>query len=121
MSAEPSGSLRVMIVEDETIIALDLSDMITDLGHIVVKVANRIDIGLDFAKLGQLDLAILDVNVRGGLSFPIAVVLRDLGIPFIFASGYGKRGLIDGFRDAPVLTKPYNIDVLGQMVTTAMT
>lgn len=119
MSAGPPNSLRVLIVEDEAIIALDLSDMITDLGHIVVMVANRIDIGMDFARSGRLDLAILDMNVRGALSFPIADVLRDQSIPFIFASGYGERGLIDGFRDAHVITKPYNIDILGKMVTTA--
>lgn len=110
----------MLIVEDEAIIALDLTDMITDLGHLVVKVANRIDIGLAFAKSGQLDLAILDMNVRGALSFPIAFVLRDMGIPFIFATGYGKRGLIDDFRDAHVITKPYSIESLDRIVTTAM-
>ncbi len=119
MSAGPPSSLRVLIVEDEAIIAVDLSDMIADLGHVVVMVANRLDIGLDFARSGRFDLAILDLNLRGILSFPIADVLRDQKIPFIFASGYGERGLIDGFRDAHVLTKPYNIDALGKMVASA--
>lgn len=119
MTAGPSGSLRVMIVEDEAIIALNLADMLADLGHVVVKVANRINIAMEFAVSGQLDLAILDMNVHGDLSFPIATILRDRGIPFLFASGYGERGLIDGFRDAPILTKPYSIEILAQMVAAA--
>lgn len=119
MPTGPSASLRVMIVEDEAIIAIDLADMIAELGHVVVKMANRIDVGIEYAASGLLDLAILDMNVRGELSFPIAVILRKRNIPFIFASGYGKRGLIDGFRNAHVLSKPYAIDVLAQMVRTA--
>lgn len=119
MPARLSRSLRVMIVEDEAIIALDLADMVADLGHIVVKIANDVEAGIRFAGSGQLDLAILDMNVRELQSFPIAIILRDRGIPFIFASGYGAHGLVDGLRDAHVLTKPYTIEILGQMVTRA--
>lgn len=119
MHIAPSRGLRVLIVEDEIIIALDLADMMADLGHTVVKIANRVESGLEFAANGIVDLAILDMNVRDELSFPIAVVLRERDIPFIFASGYGKRGLIEGFKDAHVLSKPYSIDVLAQMVRTA--
>lgn len=113
------SSLRVMIVEDEIIIALDLADMVADLGHVVVKMANRVEIALEFAIDGQLDLAILDMNVRGSLSFPIATLLRGRDIPFIFASGYGKRGLIQGFRDSHVLCKPYSQNELEQMIRIA--
>ena len=120
MPAGLSDSLKVMIVEDEAVIALDLAGMMEDLGHVVVKIASRLDIGIEFAGSGQLDLAILDMNVHGVLSFPIALILRDRGIPFIFASGYGQRGLIDGFRDAHVLTKPYSMETLVEMVTTVM-
>lgn len=116
MNAGPTVRLRVMIVEDELIIAMDLAEMIGDLGHDVVKMANRVDIGVAFATAGALDLAILDMNVRGELSFPIATILRERGIPFIFASGYGARGLIEGFGDALVLTKPYSDDALARMV-----
>ncbi len=116
MNAGPTIRLRVMIAEDEAIIALDLANMIGDLGHDVVKMANRIDAAMAFAASGELDLAILDMNLCGQLSFPIATILRARGIPFIFASGYGTRGLIDGFADALVLTKPYSSDALAQMV-----
>ena len=114
MDSRQDTKLKVMIVEDEVIIALDLAEMVADLGHEVVKIANRVDLASEFAATGAVDIAILDMNVRGGASFPIAAILRDRGIPFIFASGYGIGGLIEGFRDALVLTKPYTIETLMQ-------
>ena len=120
MLANP-GSLRFMILDDEGIIALDLAEMLHDLGHSVVATATRVDRGIEFATHGELDMAILDINVHGVDSFPIATILQGRGVPVIFASGYGKRGLIDGFRDAHVLTKPYGIASLTQAVAKART
>lgn len=120
MPPGPTASLRVMIVEDEIIVAFDLAGMFEELGHSVVKMANRVDIAQDFAQTGTLDLAVLDINVRGVVSFPIATTLRDRGIPFIFASGYGQRGLIDGFRDACILNKPYSVQNLSDAVERAL-
>lgn len=114
-----TGFLRFMILDDEAIIALDLAGMLQDLGHSVVAMATRVAGGMEFARHGDLDMAILDINVHGVASFPLATVLQDRGVPFIFASGYGERGLIDGFRDALVLTKPYGVDDLSQVVAKA--
>ena len=111
--------LRFMILDDETIIALDLADMLHDLGHSVVAMVNRVAVGIEFATHGVLDMAILDINVHGVASFPLARILQDRGVPIIFASGYGGRGLIDGFRDALFLTKPYSIDDLKKVVAKA--
>jgi two-component SAPR family response regulator len=108
-----------MILDDEVIVALDLEYMLTDLGHCVVGTANRMDRGMKIAQESSLDMAILDINVRGVLSFPIAEVLRSRGVPIIFASGYGQRGLINAFRDAHVLTKPFDIGGLARMVEQA--
>ena len=121
VALNPAASRNVMILEEEIIIALDLAGLLEDLGFVVVKMANRVDTAIDFVTAGALDLAILDMNVRDTLSFPVAAILRDRGIPFLFVSGYGKRGLIDGFEDAHVLTKPYSAETLGQMVAVAMT
>ena len=111
--------LRFMILDDEAIIAVDLAGMLQDLGHSVVAMANRVPGAMEFAKHGELDMAILDINVHGCVSFPLAEVLQTRGVPFIFASGYGERGLIDGFRDALVLTKPYGVDDLTTAVAKA--
>jgi DNA-binding response OmpR family regulator len=94
MSDAPFSALKFMILDDEIIIALDLEYMLTD-------------------------LAILDINVRGVLSFPIAEVLRDRGVPVIFASGYGQLGLIAAFRGAHILTKPFDIIGLARIVAQA--
>ena len=112
-------NLRFMILDDEAIIALDLAGMLEDLGHTVVSMATRVAGGMDFARHGDLDMAILDINVNGVTSFPLATILQGRGIPVIFASGYGERGLIDGFRDALVLTKPYGVDDLTRRVAEA--
>ena len=119
MLRAPYAPLRFMILDDEIIVALDLEHMLTDLGHCVVGTANRMDRGIQIAQESSLDMAILDINVRGVLSFPIAEVLRSRGVPVIFASGYGQRGLIDAFRDALVLTKPFDIDGLARIVAKA--
>lgn len=116
MLASPLDSLRFMIVDDEMIIALDLEGMLEDLGHTVVGTASRVDRGIELAKTSDINMAILDINVRGQLSFPIAQILRDRSVPFIFSSGYGERGLIDGFRDELVLTKPYDTEGLRRIL-----
>jgi two-component SAPR family response regulator len=74
MSDAPFSALKFMILDDEIIIALDLEYMLTDLGHRVVGTANRVDRGMEIAQNGDIDMAILDINVRGVLSFPIAEV-----------------------------------------------
>lgn len=119
MSKALCAPLRFMILDDEIIVALDLEYMLTDLGHCVVGTANRIDRGLKIAQDSSLDMAILDINVRGVLSFPIAEILRNRGVPVIFASGYGQRGLIAAFRNSHVLTKPFDIDGLARIVAQA--
>lgn len=112
-------TLRFMILDDEAIIAIDLAEMLQGLGHSVVSIANRVSGAMEFALHGDFDMAILDINVHGAVSFPLAEVLQSRGVPFIFASGYGERGLIEGFRDAFVLTKPFGVGELNNMVEKA--
>jgi two-component SAPR family response regulator len=120
MPDAPLDALRFLIVDDEIIVALDLEYMLNDLGHSVVGTANRVDRGMEMARTSTtIDMAILDINVRGVLSFPIAEILRDRGVPVIFVSGYGKRSLTDAFRNAHFLTKPFDINGLAHIVQKA--
>ena len=105
--ATVGNSRRVLIVEDEPLVAMHLEDLLIALGHAVVGLATRIDKALILARDGDIDFAILDVNVAGIQSFSVAGILRERGIPFIFATGYGVEGLIDGYRDELALRKPY--------------
>jgi CheY-like chemotaxis protein len=101
-------ALRILIVEDEMMIALLLEDMLVDLGHAVAGLAMRLPQALDMAGGGEIDLAILDVNLDGRLSFPVAEVLARRRIPFFFATGYGSAGLEPPFTGHPTLRKPFD-------------
>jgi CheY-like chemotaxis protein len=100
-------ALRILIVEDEMTIAFMIEDMLLDLGHEVVGVAMRLPEAMKAAANLHFDLALLDVNLDGHQSFPVAEVLTARGIPFAFATGYGRAGLAPPFNDRPVLVKPF--------------
>ena len=103
----PKQRLRILIVEDEMLVAMNIEDMLLDLGHEVAGLASRLEPALSLAREGEFDLAMLDVNLAGETSFPVAHILAGRGIPFLFATGYGRQGLEPGHEDVPVLQKPY--------------
>jgi CheY-like chemotaxis protein len=111
---------RVLIVEDELMIRMLLADMLGELGYAVAGEAARIDEALAAAKIGDFDLAILDVNLNGESVEPVAVALSAQGCPFIFASGYGARGLPEAFRDRPTLRKPFQMPELSRVLQDAL-
>jgi len=99
---------RVLLVEDEALVAMLVEDFLTEMGFEVVGPAMRLEPALQIAEAAEIDFAVLDINLAGKHSFPIAQVLRQRGIPFLFASGYGVAGLAEGFETAPVLQKPFD-------------
>jgi CheY-like chemotaxis protein len=103
---------RLLLVEDEALIAMLLEDMLADLGYDIVGMVANVAEAVELAQACECDGAILDVNVNGESVYPVATILRDRGIPFLFASGYGARGLPDEFRGSPVLQKPFQQDAL---------
>lgn len=112
---------RILIVEDEMTIAMMIEDMIIELGHEPYAIASRLGAALAVAESGEFDLAILDVNLDGHGSAPVARVLALRGIPFFFATGYGAAGVDTEFAGAPVVSKPFVIGDLQQAISTAMT
>jgi|SRR5215217_4299843 len=102
-----TGTKRILVVEDEPIVALSLQDMLEDLGYAVVGPAFRVAAGLDLAQSEAIDAAILDVNMAGEDSYEIGRTLRARNIPYLFATGYGRQGLAPGYDDVAVLQKPY--------------
>lgn len=102
-----AASLRVLVIEDEMMIAMLLEDVLVDLGHHVAGVAMRLPQALEMAKAVDADIAILDINLDGRRSFPVADVLREKGVKLIFASGYGSPGLEPPFLDEIILKKPF--------------
>ena len=90
-AAELVAGKRVLIVEDETLVALLIEVMLEDAGAIVVGHCATVDQALAVARHTALDLAVLDINLHGELSFPVAEALEQRRIPFLFVTGYGSQ------------------------------
>jgi CheY-like chemotaxis protein len=103
---------RFLIVEDEPLVALLLADALEDAGASIVGPAASIDEALRFVEIEALDAAILDCNLSGRTIDDVASALTCRGVPFLFVSGYGREGVPRGFRDAPVLGKPFTQEKL---------
>ncbi len=114
----PEGK-RVLVVEDELMIRMLLQDMLADLGHTLAGEAGRIEEALALAKKGEFDVAILDVNLNGQPISPVVEILIERGLPFVFATGYGARGVPEPYRNTPTLQKPFRADALAQAIETA--
>lgn len=111
---------RVLLVEDEMMVAMLLEDMLSDFGCEVIGPAGRVDEALSLARNGAIDVAILDVNLAGQETYPVADVLAAAGIPFVFATGYGAGGLRDGYKHRPTLQKPFQQRDLIRALTQAL-
>ena len=109
---------RILIVEDEAIVALFIEDLLEELGHEVAGTVSRLDDAMDRGKQGDFDLAILDVHLHGEDVYPFADLLVQQKKPFVFATGYGERGIPERFRGTPTLQKPFRPDELAAMITT---
>jgi DNA-binding response OmpR family regulator len=109
---------RALVVEDEIMVAMYVEDLLVELGFEVAGIATGLDQALPLARTGDFDFAVLDINLSGELSFPIAQELRRRGIPFLFASGYGSRGLSEEFRTAVRIQKPFLSQDLARAIAT---
>ena len=100
--------LRVIVVEDMALIAMEIRDLLEELGHEVVAVAGNIADALHTVRSVEPrpDFVMLDANLHGKSAAPVAAVLQELGIPFIIASGYGDETLAAMGNEAPRLSKP---------------
>ncbi len=99
---------HILVVEDEALVAMLLEDALTDAGCTVLGPANSVAQALALLKHSRPEAAVLDLNLAGETSEPIADALAALGVPFLVATGYGAEGLPAGHRGAPVLAKPYD-------------
>jgi CheY-like chemotaxis protein len=111
---------RILVVEDEFLIRMLLEDMLADLGYALAGVAGRVDEASEMVKSLEFDLAILDVNLDGHDVYPVADLIAGRGLPFMFVTGYGGRGLPEKYRNRPTLQKPFQLDelknTLGQLL-----
>jgi CheY-like chemotaxis protein len=106
-AARDLAGRRVLVIEDESMVMMLLRDMLEDIGCVVAGSASRIEEATEKASSLACDVAILDVNLNGTRTFPIAEVLAQRGIGFVFATGYGTASMPSAFAGIPVLQKPF--------------
>jgi CheY-like chemotaxis protein len=110
---------RILVVDDEPMIAMITEEWLVDLGHSVVGPAADLASALKLAGSG-VDAAIVDVSLGREKSYPLAEALRARGVPFVFATGYGADGLEPEWRRNETLAKPFDFaalrDAVGRMI-----
>ena len=110
--------LRVLIVEDELIIAMELESLLRRLGCIVLDAVSTIQQALRMLESELPDFAVLDVNLNGQRVTPVAEALRQQGVPFVLVTGWGSERLHEKvLQDAPYLRKPVNAQQLGRAIS----
>ncbi len=98
---------RVLFVEDEVMVSMLIEDMLLDLGIEVVGPVAKMEEAQALAREAEIEAAILDINVGGQFTYPVADILHARGVPVIFATGYGSSALPERFRSTPTLHKPF--------------
>lgn len=112
--------LSVFVVEDEALVALNLEDMLAELGCSIIGPAMRVGRARAMIEGGiGADVAILDVNVAGEQIFPVAEMLAERGVPIVFATGYDRDGLPERWHDQTILQKPYTMDDVARSLASA--
>jgi DNA-binding response OmpR family regulator len=111
---------RVLIAEDESLVSMLIEDMLLDFGTEVVGPVARVNDALRLARETDLDLAILDINLAGEATYPVADVLGARGIPFVFATGYKVDDIPDRFDGSLRLSKPFAFDTFENTLRAAL-
>ncbi len=109
---EGAPQARILVVEDEPLIAMMLADMLEELGFVIAASFAHVAPALEFLAQSDVDIALLNVNLGDEKIDPIADLLAARGRPFIFTTGYGRAGIPPAHANRPVLQKPFQISHL---------
>lgn len=121
-SSSPAAlnQLKILIVEDETMVAFLLEDMLQEMGCTKVRHAGNLKEAARLLDEENPDLAILDVNVGGEFVYPFAARLEEIGVPLIFSTGYGQLGLPAPWSTKIIIQKPYAVKALQNAVVAVL-
>ncbi|WP_378943344.1 response regulator [Paracoccus sp. R86501] len=108
---------RVLLVEDEPLVALDLRYELEDAGATVVAIARTVAEALEKIRTNHVNIALLDGNLKGEAVHDVAALLTQRGVQFCFVSGYGREHLPEGYDHAPLIEKPFRPDMLRSILT----
>ena len=107
---------RVLVVEDEMLVLIMIEDMLADLGCKLVSSAATVEKALALINAQVFDAALLDVNLNGDDSQPVAEALSARGVPFVYSTGNTGHRLREGYSDRPVLKKPFKYEELAAIL-----
>ena len=107
---------RALVVEDEMLVLIMIEDMLADLGCQSVTSAATIDKALSLIEAQAFDIALLDMNLNGNDSHPVAEALAARGVPFVYSTGNTGQRSRGGYSDRPVLKKPFKYDELAAIL-----
>jgi CheY-like chemotaxis protein len=107
-----AGSRRVLLVEDEALVAMMIQEFLREYGRAVVGPISTASEALVTAQAGDFDGAILDINLGDGMAYPVAEILSARGVPFVFLTGYEADTVDERFSQVPVLQKPIERQML---------
>jgi CheY-like chemotaxis protein len=113
MAEQSLKDFRILVVEDEYLIADDLRKALTEAGAVIIGPVPAVDEALELVRSeGRIDAAVLDVNLRGEMIFPVADALAAQGVPFVFTTGYDRGALPGRFAESPRIEKPLKAEKL---------
>ena len=112
----PLADLRILVVEDEVFIAWEIEQRLQRLGCEVVGPVGHLEHALELARTTALDGALLDVNIKGGVVYPVAEELLARKVPMVFSTGYAPETLPPTFRTLPWLRKPFSTKQLEAVI-----
>jgi CheY-like chemotaxis protein len=108
---------RLLVVEDEMLVLLMIEDMLADLGCEAITAAATVVQALALIDTQRFDVAMVDMNLNGTTTYSVADLLAARGVPFVFSTGYRDHAMEDGYRDRPVLKKPFMEQDLAEALT----
>jgi CheY-like chemotaxis protein len=111
---------RVLVIEDEMLILMMIEDMLADLGCESVAVASKVGPAISLIEGQEFDTAMLDMNLNGIESYPVADALSAREVPYFFSTGNSLTDMKDGYRDQDVLKKPFTFEQLGSMLSRSL-
>ena len=110
----------MLIIEDETLIALLLEDMLTELGCTILGAASTVEAAIEMLDRAAPAVAVLDINLGGQKSYTVAEALNKRGVPFVFSTGYADGRLEPPWQERPMLQKPFGQEQLAQALDAAL-
>ncbi|HZH28001.1 MAG TPA: response regulator [Azospirillaceae bacterium] len=114
---DSAPAAHILIVEDEALVAMIMVDVVEETGCRVVGPADGLGMAIEFARTEpKLDGAILDLNLNGTHAYPVAEILKQRGVPFVFVTGYGSNELAPPYDGHPSITKPFRIEEIEDAV-----